>query len=668
MVPIPSNIELRNIIHMIMPQNSHNIIILIRTRTRNFGFFMCFHNNLISFSLLSRKSVSEDESLTKVSLNETMDNAVKHYASLFKLPSYTRVVLFQALICVGGSLLSTIVLSPSQKGLIDGALFGCSLLLANLLLDLAISKLILRHNPIYDLRRTAVLSLFCLILWFAFVLVGDVIALYAVESAWWMRFCLLGFSAVLIFRLIVFNASSDDDNGKLFFAAFVQPCSLLAPLLMLWVALGFSISAQLVLFLFFASVVGIVASYSFLHLVNQVGKNSLGIPSLKLFKAFLLNWIENLNGPFEQFLEELGEEQDVEVSLMKFASDKTKAVMIIPSVHPGPFKNIGSSILPALLKNAVEKEFGCVACAPHGLFGHELDLASQLQNQSIIRHVVEGVNFEAAAAKASPFTTVSNGVATACCQVFGNSAFLSITLSPSTTEDFPQELGVFVQQEAKKYGLECCIVVNAHNSINGFNNTNEALDSLKDAATKCLEKASSMKQLTFEVGASTLCLKEFRLQDGMGDGGITVTVVKVGDQKTAYVVVDGNNMISGLREKILSALHDLGVDAGEVYTTDTHSVNAVVLGRRGYHPVGEAIPHEKLIEYIKEATRTALTRLEHVKAGCRSIVIPRIKVIGEERLETLSLLTDKGLQRAKKIIGPICVGSGLLLMLFLLLV
>ena len=40
----------------------------------------------------------------------------------------------------------------------------------------------------------------------------------------------------------------------------------------------------------------------------------------------------------------------------------------------------------------------------------------------------------------------------------------------------------------------------------------------------------------------------------MGTGGITAIVVQVSKQKTAYVVIDGNNMISGLREKILAAL------------------------------------------------------------------------------------------------------------------
>ena len=79
----------------------------------------------------------------------------------------------------------------------------------------------------------------------------------------------------------------------------------------------------------------------------------------------------------------------------------------------------------------------------------------------------------------------------------------------------------------------------------------------------------------------------------MGTGGITATVVQVEKQKTAYVVIDGNNMISGLREKILAALTSAGFDESEIITTDTHTVTAIIIGqgggRRGFHPVGEAM-------------------------------------------------------------------------------
>jgi putative membrane protein len=196
----------------------------------------------------------------------------------------------------------------------------------------------------------------------------------------------------------------------------------------------------------------------------------------------------------------------------------------------------------------------------------------------------------------------------------------------------------------------------------------ETLEALEMVGANCLKKATSLEQLPFEVGAATLIPKEFSLREGMGPGGITVVIVKVGRQKTAYVVIDGNNMVSGLRENILSALDSIGVSEGEVFTTDTHSVNAVILGNRGYHPIGEAIPHDTLIGYVKEAVLAATANLEPVKAASSSITVPGVKVIGETQLEALCILIDKTLQKAKKTIIPIIALSGLFLMLILMFV
>ena len=598
------------------------------------------------------------------SLSQSMDRAVKIYSSLFTLPTYKRAVFFQALICVSSGLLSTVILFPPLEGIINGLSLGFSLLIVNLFFDYVVGVLILRRDPIYDLRRTAAVSLFCWVLWFFFIFVGAATAM-AFDLSWWIKLCLLGFSAVLISRLIVFYSTSSMNYKRLLAASLLQPFSCIIPFLVLWAKIT-PITSSIFLFFIFSPTISLISTFFFISLINHVGEQMLGIPSLSLFKAFLLNWIVDLNAPFEEFLEKLGEKRDVEVFLIKFGSSKSKAVIVVPSVHPGPFKNIGSSLLPSMLKNALEKELNCVVGVPHGLLGHEFDLASQLQNQKIINRAVGFANFEVHEAKATPFIKVGNGLATACCQIFGKFAFLSFTLAPKTTEDFPQELGLFVGQEAEKHGLACCVVVNAHNCIDGKIDMQEALDALKTAANTCLEKAVSLKQLPFEVGAATVIPKEFSLKDGMGPGGITVFVVKVGEQKTAYVIIDGNNMVSGLREKIISALHSIGIDEGEIYTTDTHSVNAVILNERGYHPVGDAMDHEILIGHIKEATLAALSNLERVKVACRSTTVSDIKVIGEKQLETLCLLIDRALQKAKKTVIPIFATSGLLLMLFLM--
>ena len=94
-------------------------------------------------------------------------------------------------------------------------------------------------------------------------------------------------------------------------------------------------------------------------------------------------------------------------------------------------------------------------------------------------------------------------------------------------------------------------------------------------------------------------------------------------------------------------------------------VSAVVLGRRGYHPVGEAMNNEVLIRCICEVAKKAEATLEASKVGCLRLVVPKVRVIGEARLQSMSLYVDKAIQRAKQILIPIFGLEGLLLILLL---
>ncbi|MBS7620968.1 DUF2070 family protein [Candidatus Bathyarchaeota archaeon] len=597
-----------------------------------------------------------------ISLNHHLDRAAKHYSSLFRLPSYKRIVQLLALLCMASSFLSTFSFTPPSLWLTYGLLLGFAFFSITLLTNYFLAMFVSKEDPIYDLRRTAALSMFCWAFWLLFIVMGCAVAFFTAFSHWAVRFSLLGFSAVLIFRIIVLYSTSSMNFQRFLLASIFQPFLCLMPFVFLWwlnnanitFALGFSVIAL---------VIALASSFSFIFLLNFIGKRSLGEQSIPIFRAFLMNWVADLNAPFESFLERLSEQYNVEVSIIRFDSSKSNVFIVVPSVHPGPFKNVGSSLLPFMLKKALEQKFGGVACVPLGLLGHELDAASQSQVQKIIAGTLESADFTAKEVKATPFIKASNGLATVCCQVFGKTALISFSLAPKTTEDFPQELGDAVRKEAVKLGFESCVTINAHNSINGIVDMQTALDALKNAAVNCLKEGVSARVTSFKVGAATVLPKEFSVEDGMGSGGITVLAVETGSQKAAYVIVDGNNMVSGLREKILDALKLLGFVDGEVFTTDTHAVNAVIFNERGYHPVGEVINHEKLIGYIVEAAKGALKSMEPAKFGYRSILISGVKVIGRKPLEKLCMLTDNVIQAAKRIIFPLFGAAFLGLML-----
>ena len=596
-----------------------------------------------------------------ISLDEYINKAVKRYSSLFTLPSHARIVFLLCVLCMFGGALAVLPLHPSYYGLTQSLMFGGVFLFVTLLSDFAISWSFMKTDPIFNLRRCSALSLFSCLIWFGFIFLGSVISVFLKSPIFWIRFFFLGFFGALILRTVVFSTASFASYGRMLVSSLLQPALCVIPILFMGPIIGYGLGAHLLIFFLVSISTAVLTVFLFTYLLDRVGKRTLGIPSSSLFKAFFANWTEDLNAPLENFFEKLGSEQNIKVSLLTFRADKRiKAVIVVPALHPGPFKNLGSSLLPYMIQTALGKKLQCVVSVPHGLFGHELDLSSQLQNQKVVEGVLSSISPSLNDSAATPFVRARKNVAKASCQIFGKCALFTLTVAPKTMEDMPQELDSFIVGEAEKRGLSA-LVIDAHNSVQGPFDVNEAVESLRKAAVASLKGALTHERSSFEVGAMKVVPEGFTVEDGMGLGGISVIVTKVGDQKAAYVTIDGNNMVSGLRERILSMLREIGIVDGEVLTTDTHMVCGVVLTERGYHPIGEVVDQAKLIDYIRQAAMKALGSLEPAEASWRTEMIPNVKVIGGKQIEALCLLADKTAGQAKRLAITLFSIAGLLL-------
>jgi putative membrane protein len=603
------------------------------------------------------------------STNHSIDKAKKHYSSLFFLPSLKKALVGILAITVVGTSLTAYALYPD----INSLLLGITLFIITLSVDFLVSKAVLRNDSIFNMRRTLAMSFYNWLLWLAFMALGTFFGFFF-GAIFWVKLALIGYGAVITLRILVLAATSYYSKPRQLTSAMLQPllCSLAVGAF--WITqtgslvLTASPTLEIILYLVLAPIISYTAVILFLHSINRLGKSTYNLPAMNLFKAFLLNWVTNDNQALEKHLEEMGEDTDIDVNLLKFDGAKPKAAIVMPLVHPGPFKNIGSSLLPSLMKQSYEEKYSCTACTPLGILGHELDLASQTQNHRIIAQVLEKAAFQASQATASPFTRATAGCAIAGCQIFGDTAFVSFSLAPQTTEDLPQELGRMVTEAAKRLGLKHAVLVNAHNSLEDESaDMNAHLEELKNAAFEALKKATALPSTPFKFGSSTMLPAEFSQKQGMGAGGITALAVEVGGQKMIYVVIDGNNMIPHLREKILQSLTSVGFDAADVFTTDTHAVSALTTGKRGYHPVGEVMDHNILIQIIIDLAKKAESDLEASKVDCIQFVVPKIRVIGEDRLNSISILIDKAISHAKKA-APVIFGvEGLLLILLLML-
>jgi putative membrane protein len=606
-------------------------------------------------------------------MNNYIDKTVRRYSYLFALPSHGKILL---LLFVFSLLNGTLVMSALQPPLPSGYFLALGLILGGIFFiltmaaDFTIHSFSFRRDLVFNLRRCSALSMYSIMLWLCFIVLGVLTNIFL--KGYWFKLFLVGFCVVLALRLLVLSAVSFAGGGKVLFYSVLLPVLYAIPVAV-YVVYAFGsnfFDVSTVLFFSSSLVIIVGATLLFMYAINRVGMTLLGVGSFSVLKAFLVNWTEDLNEPFEQFFERFGLERDIKVSALVFKTNKRiKSIMVVPAFHPGPFKNVGSSNLPYAIQTTLENKLPkCVIAVPHGLSGHDLDLASQAQNQLVLDAVQKLTEFSDYGSVATQFVRVKKNGASVSCQIFNNCAFVTLTLAPETMEDLPPDLDSLIVTTAKRLNLAAAISVDAHNSIQGPFNIDKAINPLKEAAVACLEKTSEQKLANLEVGVAKATPKEFGLPEGMGPGGIIVTIVKVAGQKIAYVTIDGNNMISGLREKILSALSEVGIDDGEVFTTDTHAVNAVVLDARGYHPVGEATDQETLIKYIRQAATQALADLEPTDISWRIDTVSKVKVIGEKQIEAMCTLVDKAIQTAKRSAVSIFPLAGIILgaLLFLL--
>jgi predicted neutral ceramidase superfamily lipid hydrolase len=603
------------------------------------------------------------------SMNDYIEKAVRRYSSLFTLPSHSKLLLLLFAVCLLNGVVVVATLHPlSYISMAEGLTLGATLFVLIMATDFIIHFTSFQGDLIFNLRRCSALSMYSATFWLLFILLGAVINTFIVGI--WFKLFLLGFCVVLALRLLVLWAVSFAGVEKSSIYATLLPVLCTMPVVFTASLMGEKVlDASVVVFFSLALAVTLSAVFLFFYLVNRVGVRILDVGSFSILKAFLANWNEDLNEPLEQFFERFGVKRDIKVSALAFrASGKIKALMVVPAFHPGPFKNVGSSNLPHTIQASLENKLPrCVVAVPHGLSGHDLDLASQAQNQLVLDSVEKMMDFSGFSSVASSSVRVKKNGASASCQTFNKCALITLTLAPKTMEDLPSDLDSFIVSEAQKHGLSTAICVDAHNSIQGPFNISAAINPLKEAVAICLEKVANQKSESFDVGTAKVVPKEFGLREGMGPGGIVVTAIKTGNQTTAYVTIDGNNMISGLREKILLALSEVGINDGEVFTTDTHAVNAVILNTRGYHPIGEAMDQETLIKYIKQAATNALANLEPAEASWRTENVLGVRVIGEKQVEAMCMLADKAIQRAKRLAVSIFPLAGLVLAALLLL-
>ena len=566
-------------------------------------------------------------------------NAVRRVA----FPSTRGILISLLVIDLLGTMLAFAIVDWTSPGLVQGLLTGSAVFFVPTLLSAIFSfQVVVKGDPLFFLRRVLALSLFGNVVWIVVMIIGATVSRISGVFLFPASAFYLGLFIMLPLRSIaVFSMSTVSLARRVIFAVS-DPLACSIALAIFLNALPSGLIASLLL----AVSVSFAFSFAFLIHVERRGIQTIGVSPSLVFRAFLKDWLDGDFARFENYLEVFGANSSVNLcvlSLTSKTSKKVKGTLIVPNFHPGPFLNIGSSALPYMIKRVVESTIGGVAAVAHGVSGHERNLVSQQENEKIIEKVLSMLAHPSSASNISPILRSTSGSATATCQVFGKSALVTMTTAPHDTEDIDFEVGESLRSSARRL-FRSIAIVDAHNSLgNAVVMSQDKLSDLAEAARLAIKSAKTVKLRSASAGVAHTMLRNVSLKEGMGLGGVVAFWIEVGGKSYAYVVFDSNNMTSGLREKILTALREMGATDAEVMTSDTHMVNGIVSARFGYNPIGAASDPEAIVQSVRKVADEAKRNKEPVKTSLTCSEI-QVRTLG---LSSFSQLTSFLLRTAR---------------------
>ncbi|WP_287587619.1 DUF2070 family protein [Candidatus Borrarchaeum sp.] len=446
---------------------------------------------------------------------------------------------------------------------------------------------------------------------------------------------ILGMATVAILRYLAFTFLAPQTISNTLLHTFIHP--ILSLVAFTWLKFG---NDPIRIFLAFCiiSVALMIGMYLYLKKVSNSVKEIVGVQGDTLFSAFIKDWFGGKSDDLEALLEDIGEVTSLPINILLFRQEKKlKSIFIIPSFHPGPFKDVGSSILPFYLCKKLKEHFNCEVLVFHGPSTHALNLVSQRENEKALSQIqnllTKTISFESSA---TPFVRIIGEEFQIGCQKFNEKIILIATRSPKTMEDISLEVSLSLIDAIKsRFGTEIT-VIDGHNCLgedSPFIVPGSKLASqLLIDGEKAIEEIQEKKSSELKIGTHRL-YPDIKKEEGMGECGIAVSLVEVAGQRTAYVLFDSNNMITDLREKIIQNIQE--VDEIEVMTSDTHTVNALGPSRSGYHPIGEVTDHQKIISYVQEGISQASKNIEEVEVGVIIGNLENVKVIGDRGFENL---------------------------------
>jgi putative membrane protein len=390
--------------------------------------------------------------------------------------------------------------------------------------------------------------------------------------------------------------------------------------------------------------IGLGASALLLSAADRPIRREFGASGVAMIRP-LMDHI-NLRDPgatdfLERFFRRFAIAADLRVTVVTFAAaGRRRATWALPTVHPGPFAALGASDLPRKLAEALGADAGIVF-VPHTPCTHDLDLPTSAEVRQVgnLARRLMSSTVPGSIATASGLVTPYAG-SWARAQCIGPLTIVTVTQAPDPTDDIDFAVADRLRRELLAAGEREVALIDAHNSYvedrgDLIYGTPAAEKAMADAKAAAAAARASARAGPVRIGVAARTDYSAR-EHGIGPLGIRALVVDAAGSTTAYALIDGNNLVIGLRARILQALEGV-VTAAEIMTTDNHVVHEV---DGGINPVGERFPVDRMARDVREVVERAKADLAPCELGVATDALDGVPVLGPGF--TVRLLTSLG--------------------------
>jgi putative membrane protein len=401
----------------------------------------------------------------------------------------------------------------------------------------------------------------------------------------------------------------------------------------------------------------ILAGNVFWFYIEWLGRRLSGYSPMWLMRSFLNTWLTKEPASLERVFTRTGSITDVKVKILSMSGDGgNNVLMIFPSVHFGPFRDIGSSRFIYQLEGLLEPEFKLLTF--HTAGSHEHNIATSEESLRVAKEIARAVREKQGRLEyegmCEPYRVRVEGGWEGFTLNSPSSMAVFVVNKEIGNDDLPHELWNVLEEDPRS--PKVVAIADSH-SFRGPKVTDVRI--LKPLIDAVLSRYHCNEGRDFLMGYGEASLK--KNCRGVCKPKVKFFSIKANGRRYGIAYIYGNNMDGNYRIKLEDLIKSTGYKDVEVVTPDDHSC-AASFEDAPYDVVREC---PSLTEAVTEAAKKAMQDEIPARVSPFEITIPNVKIASErifEFIESLSILGSRG---EKGLIVLLAVVNVLPLLLYL---